>query len=49
MNEADAVGADCTVGASTRIEGEIPLAETFGYMTTLRSLTWRQNSSLGQD
>lgn len=27
-----------TVGATTRIEGEIPLAETFGYSTTLRSM-----------
>ncbi|MDR2170265.1 MAG: elongation factor G [Planctomycetaceae bacterium] len=31
-----------TVGAITRIEGEIPLAETFGYSTTLRSMTQGQ-------
>ena len=33
-----------TVGASTRIEGEIPLAEAFGYMTTLRSMTQGQGT-----
>ncbi|MDR0608756.1 MAG: elongation factor G [Planctomycetaceae bacterium] len=33
-----------TVGASTRIEGEIPLAETFGYSTTLRSMTQGQGT-----
>jgi elongation factor G len=33
-----------TVGASTRIEGEIPLAEAFGYSTTLRSMTQGQGT-----
>jgi elongation factor G len=33
-----------TVGALTRIEGEIPLAEAFGYMTTLRSMTQGQGT-----
>ncbi|MDR1291592.1 MAG: elongation factor G [Planctomycetaceae bacterium] len=33
-----------TVGATTRIEGEIPLAETFGYSTTLRSMTQGQGT-----
>jgi elongation factor G len=33
-----------TIGASTRIEGEIPLAEAFGYMTTLRSMTQGQGT-----
>ncbi len=33
-----------TVGAATRIEGEIPLAETFGYSTTLRSMTQGQGT-----
>ena len=33
-----------TLGASTRIEGEIPLAETFGYSTTLRSMTQGQGT-----
>jgi elongation factor G len=33
-----------TVGAITRIEGEIPLAETFGYSTTLRSMTQGQGT-----
>ncbi|MDR0338430.1 MAG: elongation factor G, partial [Planctomycetaceae bacterium] len=33
-----------TIGASTRIEGEIPLAETFGYSTTLRSMTQGQGT-----
>ncbi|MDR3182504.1 MAG: elongation factor G [Planctomycetaceae bacterium] len=33
-----------TLGAVTRIEGEIPLAETFGYSTTLRSMTQGQGT-----
>ncbi len=33
-----------TVGPSTRIEGEIPLAETFGYATNLRSMTQGQGT-----
>ena len=33
-----------TLGATTRIEGEIPLAETFGYSTTLRSMTQGQGT-----
>jgi len=33
-----------TVGAATRIEGEIPLAEAFGYSTTLRSMTQGQGT-----
>jgi elongation factor G len=33
-----------TVGASCRIEGEIPLAETFGYSTNLRSMTQGQGT-----
>ncbi len=33
-----------TVGASCRIDGEIPLAETFGYMTNLRSMTQGQGT-----
>jgi len=33
-----------TIGASTRIEGEIPLAEAFGYSTTLRSMTQGQGT-----
>ncbi|MGL4595195.1 MAG: elongation factor G [Thermoguttaceae bacterium] len=33
-----------TVGGTTRIEGEIPLAETFGYSTTLRSMTQGQGT-----
>ncbi|MDR3233486.1 MAG: elongation factor G [Planctomycetaceae bacterium] len=33
-----------TLGAVTRIEGEIPLAETFGYSTNLRSMTQGQGT-----
>jgi elongation factor G len=33
-----------TVGMTTRIEGEIPLAEAFGYATTLRSMTQGQGT-----
>ncbi|MDR0391601.1 MAG: elongation factor G [Planctomycetaceae bacterium] len=33
-----------TLGAIARIEGEIPLAETFGYSTTLRSMTQGQGT-----
>ncbi|GHT19253.1 elongation factor G [Planctomycetales bacterium] len=33
-----------TIGATTRIEGEIPLAETFGYSTNLRSMTQGQGT-----
>jgi len=33
-----------TVGTATRIEGEIPLAEAFGYSTTLRSMTQGQGT-----
>ena len=33
-----------TVGPTTRIEGEIPLAETFGYATNLRSMTQGQGT-----
>ncbi len=33
-----------TLGATTRIEAEIPLAETFGYSTTLRSMTQGQGT-----
>ena len=33
-----------TLGATTRIEGEIPLAEAFGYSTTLRSMTQGQGT-----
>jgi elongation factor G len=33
-----------TVGAVCRIEGEIPLAEAFGYSTTLRSMTQGQGT-----
>lgn len=33
-----------TIGQSTRIEGEIPLAETFGYATNLRSMTQGQGT-----
>jgi elongation factor G len=33
-----------TLGAVTRIEGEIPLAEAFGYSTTLRSMTQGQGT-----
>jgi elongation factor G len=33
-----------TIGTSTRVEGEIPLAETFGYATTLRSMTQGQGT-----
>ncbi|MDR1923829.1 MAG: elongation factor G [Planctomycetaceae bacterium] len=33
-----------TVGATTKIEGEIPLAETFGYSTALRSMTQGQGT-----
>jgi elongation factor G len=32
------------VGPDTRIEGEVPLAETFGYSTDLRSLTQGQGT-----
>jgi elongation factor G len=31
-------------GAETRIEGEVPLAETFGYSTDLRSMTQGQGT-----
>ena len=31
-------------GADTRIEGEVPLAETFGYSTDLRSMTQGQGT-----
>ena len=31
-------------GAAARIEGEVPLAETFGYSTTLRSMTQGQGT-----
>lgn len=31
-------------GPNTRIEGEVPLAETFGYSTDLRSLTQGQGT-----
>jgi elongation factor G len=30
------------IGADTRIEGEVPLSETFGYSTDLRSMTQGQ-------
>jgi elongation factor G len=33
-----------TLGMTTRIEGEIPLAETFGYATNLRSMTQGQGT-----
>ncbi|MDR0870475.1 MAG: elongation factor G [Planctomycetaceae bacterium] len=33
-----------TIGAVCRIEGEIPLAETFGYSTNLRSMTQGQGT-----
>ncbi|MDR1491298.1 MAG: elongation factor G [Planctomycetaceae bacterium] len=33
-----------TLGSTTTIEGEIPLAETFGYATNLRSLTQGQGT-----
>lgn len=33
-----------TMGSACRIEGEIPLAETFGYSTTLRSMTQGQGT-----
>ncbi|MCL2119053.1 MAG: elongation factor G [Planctomycetaceae bacterium] len=33
-----------TIGLTTRVEGEIPLAETFGYATTLRSMTQGQGT-----
>jgi elongation factor G len=33
-----------TIGSTTTIEGEIPLAETFGYATNLRSLTQGQGT-----
>lgn len=33
-----------TIGPMTRIEGEIPLAETFGYATVLRSMTQGQGT-----
>ncbi|MDO4558125.1 MAG: elongation factor G [Planctomycetia bacterium] len=36
------VNATETVGVNSRIEGEVPLAETFGYMTALRSMTQGQ-------
>jgi len=32
------------VGVDTRIEGEVPLAETFGYSTSLRSMTQGQGT-----
>ena len=31
-------------GADARIEGEVPLAETFGYSTDLRSMTQGQGT-----
>jgi elongation factor G len=37
------VGAEVT-GPEARIEGEVPLAETFGYATALRSLTQGQGT-----
>ncbi len=33
-----------TVGPMARIEGEVPLAETFGYSTDLRSMTQGQGT-----
>jgi len=33
-----------SLGADTRIEGEVPLAETFGYSTDLRSMTQGQGT-----
>ena len=33
-----------TIGSATRIEGEIPLAEAFGYSTNLRSMTQGQGT-----
>ena len=33
-----------TLGPTCRVEGEIPLAETFGYMTALRSMTQGQGT-----
>ena len=33
-----------TSGSSCRIEGEVPLAETFGYSTDLRSMTQGQGT-----
>ena len=33
-----------TIGPTTRIEGEIPLAETFGYATNIRSMTQGQGT-----
>ena len=33
-----------TIGANCRIEGEIPLAESFGYSTTLRGMTQGQGT-----
>ncbi|NLE57908.1 MAG: elongation factor G, partial [Planctomycetes bacterium] len=33
-----------TVGTLTRLEGEIPLAEAFGYSTSLRSMTQGQGT-----
>jgi elongation factor G len=32
------------LGAETRIEGEVPLAESFGYATNLRSMTQGQGT-----
>ena len=34
------------VQGTVRIEGEVPLAETFGYMTDLRSITQGQGTFL---
>ena len=38
------IAATQTLGPVTRIEGEVPLAETFGYSTDLRSLTQGQGT-----
>ena len=38
------IDATETVGESCRIDGEIPLAETFGYMTSLRGMTQGQGT-----
>jgi elongation factor G len=38
------VTATQTLGPIARIEGEVPLAETFGYATDLRSMTQGQGT-----